>query len=184
MRRPYRVIRLKSWDEFLNTITDTPYSDWAFRGERSAEWPLYSALARYLTVFRVHPKAWPEQEQRILRIFKRKAHQYLPQPPEPDDDFQWFALMQHHGAPTRLIDFTWSPYVAAFFALERATGDAVVWALNPARVQSGRNPKAPRYDPRIRGNFTRYYLKGNRRFIRSEERRVGKECRSRWSPYH
>jgi hypothetical protein len=165
VRRPYRVIRLKSWDEFLNTITDTPYSDWAFRGERSAEWPLYSALARYLTVFKVHPKAWPEQEQRILRIFKRKAHQYLPQPPEPDDDFQWLALMQHHGTPTRLIDFTWSPYVAAFFALERATADAVVWALNPARVQSGRNPKAPRYDPRIRGNFTRYYLKGNRRFI-------------------
>src|SRR5438132_11133977 len=161
----YRVFRPASWSEFLKLVIHPPYSNWAFRGERDERWSRYSSLSRYLQHFGVAPKAWPEQERRILRIFKRKAHQFLEKPPEPDDDFQWLALMQHHGAPTRLIDFTWSPYVAAFFALERATGDAVVWALNPARVQSGRNPKAPRYDPRIRDNFKRYYLKGNRRFI-------------------
>lgn len=115
--KSYRELRLKSWESFLKLIADTPYTHWAFRGEQHAEWPLYSALSRYLQTFQVNPRAWPEQEQRILRIFKRKAHQYLPQPPHIDDDFQWLALMQHHGAPTRLIDFTWSPYVAAFFAL-------------------------------------------------------------------
>ena len=82
-----------------------------------------------------------------------------------DDDFHWLALMQHHGAPTRLLDFTWSPYVAAFFALERTLGDGVVWAMNPARIDSGRAPKPTRMDPRIQGNFQRYFLKGNRRFI-------------------
>jgi FRG domain-containing protein len=165
VQRPYREIRLKSWLEFLGTITDTPYSHWAFRGERFAKWPLYSALARYLKTFKVDPRAWPEQEERILRIFKRKAHHYDSKPPDLDDDFQWLALMQHHGAPTRLLDFTWSPYVAAFFALEKATGDAAVWALNPARIQSRRIPAPPKFDPRIKGNFRRYYLKGNRRFI-------------------
>ena len=108
-----------------------PYSNWAFRGERDERWPLYSSLSRYLMNFGVDTSAWPEQEARILRVFKRKAHQFLTQPPEPDDDFQWLALMQHHGAPTRLIDFTWSPYVAAFFALERTLNDGVVWAMNP-----------------------------------------------------
>jgi hypothetical protein len=44
--------------------------------------------------------------------------------------FEWLALMQHHGAPTRLIDFTWSPHVAAFFALDRARGPAAIWALD------------------------------------------------------
>ena len=73
--------------------------------------------------------------------------------------------MQHHGAPTRLIDFTWSPYVAAFFALERTLHDGVVWAMNPARVDSSRAPAPVRTDPRVKGNFQRYFLKGNRRFI-------------------
>lgn len=100
-----------------------------------------------------------------MRIFKRKAPQFVSKPPEWDDDFQWMALMQHHGAPTRLIDFTWSPYVAAFFALERTLDDGVVWAMNPARVDSTRAAKRARVDPRVYGNMERYYLPGNRRFI-------------------
>jgi hypothetical protein len=161
----YRVFRLKSWEAFLNLITKPPYSHWAFRGERDERWPLYSSLSRYLHNFGVSPKAWTEQEGRILRIFKRKAHQFLDKPPDPDDDFQWMALMQHHGAPTRLIDFTWSPYVAAFFALERTLADGVVWAMNPARIDSSRAPKQSRMDPRVKGNFSRYFLKGDHRFI-------------------
>src|SRR5690242_12540912 len=164
-RRTYRVFRVETWEAFLGHITNPPYSNWAFRGERDERWPLYSSLSRYLQNFRVAPAAWPEQEARILRIFKRKAHQYLDRPPAEDDDFQWLALMQHHGAPTRLLDFTWSPYVAAFFALERTVGDSVVWALNPARIDSSRAPKPARMDPRIPGNFQRYYVTGKHRFI-------------------
>lgn len=163
-RRRYRIIRVESWEEFLQHITKPPYSNWAFRGERDERWPLYSSLSRYFQNFDVAPDAWPEQEGRILRIFKRKAHQFLEKPPSVEDDFHWLALMQHHGAPTRLIDFTWSPYVAAFFALERTLGDGVVWAMNPARIDSSRAPN-PRMDPRPPGNFARYYLKGKHRFI-------------------
>jgi hypothetical protein len=169
----YREFRLDSWEAFLRMITDSPYSNWAFRGERKAQWPLYSAISRYFRSFRVDPRAWSEQEQRILRIFKRKAHQYLNQPPAHDDDFQWLALMQHHGAPTRLLDFTWSPYVAAFFALERATTAAAVWALDPAgiggrevsRKARRRSLTSPRMDPRIAGNFGRYFLRGDRPIV-------------------
>jgi hypothetical protein len=38
--------------------------------------------------------------------------------------------MRHHGAPTRLLDFTYSIYVAAYFALETADTDCAVWAVN------------------------------------------------------
>jgi hypothetical protein len=164
-RRPYPVFRLETWEAFLELVTHPPYSHWAFRGERDERWPLYSSLSRYLQNSGVAPAAWSQQEARILRIFKRKAHQFLDKPPDWDDDFQWLALMQHHGAPTRLIDFTWSPYVAAFFALERTLCDGVVWAMNPARVDSSRAPAPVRTDPRVKGNFQRYFLKGSRRFI-------------------
>jgi hypothetical protein len=164
-RRRYRVIRVESWEAFLEHITRPPYSNWAFRGERDERWPLYSSLSRYLMNFAVAREAWAEQERRIIRIFKRKAHVYLEQPPEVDDDFQWLAMMQHYGAPTRLLDFTWSPYVAAFFAMERSLGDGVVWALNPSRIDSGRAPTESKMDPRIPGNFAKYYLKGHHRFI-------------------
>ena len=45
--------------------------------------------------------------------------------------------MRHHGAPTRLLDFTWSPYVGAFFALEKSEMPAlrvkeipILWCIN------------------------------------------------------
>ncbi|MEI9974707.1 MAG: FRG domain-containing protein [Ignavibacteriota bacterium] len=164
-RRSYKVFRLESWESFLALVTKPPYSNWAFRGERDERWPLYSSLSRYLMNFGVSREAWPSQEGRILRVFKRKAHQFLSSPPDTEDDFQWMALMQHHGAPTRLIDFTWSPYVAAFFALERTLADGVVWAMNPARVDSSRNVKRIKVDPRIHGNFSRYFLEGKRHMI-------------------
>jgi hypothetical protein len=161
----YPVFQLESWQDFLQHVIHPPYSNWAFRGERDGSWPLYSSISRYLQHHVVAREAWPEQESRILRIFKRKAHQFLDRPPEWDDDFQWLALMQHHGAPTRLIDFTWSPYVAAFFALERTLGDCVVWAMNPASVASSRTPESDHMDPRITGNFGMHFLQGNERFI-------------------
>jgi hypothetical protein len=59
--------------------------------------------------------------------------------------------MQHHGAPTRLLDFTYSIYVAAYFALESADADAAVWAVNApwalrtsvAVLSSSRRAEAP-----------------------------------------
>ena len=140
----YEVRRLESWGEFLDVITDSRYSDWAFRGHPKEQWPLLSALSRYLMNFRVDPPVWAAQEERILRIFKRKGHHFLSGRPLPDDDFEWLALMQHHGAPTRLLDFTWSPYVAAFFALQLATGDAAVWALSDDLMRGSRRAAALR----------------------------------------
>jgi hypothetical protein len=123
------VKEIGNWREFYEVVAGPAYKNWIFRGQSNAEWPLYSALSRYIKDHGVHPKAWAKQEYRIINIFKRKAHLFLDHVPDEDDDFQWLALTQHHGAPTRLLDFTWSPFVAAFFALERATKDAAVWAL-------------------------------------------------------
>jgi hypothetical protein len=171
LETPYEVRRLESWSEFLEVITDSRYSDWAFRGHRNEHWPLASALSRYLRTFRVDPPVWAAQEERILRIFKRKAHHFLDTSPMPDDDFEWLALMQHHGAPTRLLDFTWSPYVAVFFALQRATADAAVWALNPAQIskpealQGQQTLFQSNLDPTGKEDFRNYFLKQQIPFV-------------------
>lgn len=126
---PQQIHRLSTWQDFEAQVASNPkLHGWAFRGQGST-WPMHSSLSRQLLNSGVHKDAWPLQEQRILWLFKRKAHLFLEHVPAESDAFQWLGLMQHHGAPTRLLDFTWSPHVAAFFALERATSDCVVWAV-------------------------------------------------------
>jgi hypothetical protein len=161
-----RAIRVESWTTFQDVVAGPAYRSWAFRGQADARWPLFSSLSRSLRDYRVHPKAWASQEARIVRIFRRKAHLFLEHVPAETDDFQWLALMQHHGAPTRLLDFTWSPFVAAFFALERATAEAAVWALCLPEIWKARHrfPGSKKrvteeeLNLRVAGNYERYFL--------------------------
>ena len=122
---------VSSWKVLRDLLEDLANAGWAFRGQPDARWQLESSLTRHLTTFVGAPKnKWVARERKILKTFKRKAHLLLSRTPEPHETLEWLALMQHHGAPTRLLDFTWSPYVAAFFALERATDDAAIWAIS------------------------------------------------------
>jgi FRG domain-containing protein len=121
--------KVTSWYELRDSLEELANAGWAFRGQADATWPLESSLTRYLKNFGGPPNEWVRREKRSLHAFKRKAHILLPRTPEEGETLEWLALMQHHGAPTRLLDFSWSPYVAAFFALEKATADAAIWAI-------------------------------------------------------
>lgn len=152
--------RLISWSGFDTWIAAR--EGYAFRGEPIESWPLLSSMARRLTQLEVPRALWSEREERAIRVFRRKAHVYLNDPTVLNDPLRCLAMMQHHGAPTRLFDFTKSPYVAAFFALERALGDAAVYALNTPRLFD----LSPRFDvgltrdivdPELPGNFERYF---------------------------
>lgn len=136
---------------------------WAFRGQQDAGWPLISSLSRYLQAFVKDRSTWRIREERALRIFRRKAHNYIPNAAILDDDLRCLTLMQHHGAPTRLLDFTKSPFVAAFFALQTAVSDAAVFALNTPLLWHATPIRLPQLDresidPRKKGNFERYFL--------------------------
>jgi hypothetical protein len=161
----FREVPISSWDDFRHHVEAEKFHGWAFRGQRN-DAPLFTSLSRYFRRFGIRPEAWPLLEERILRIFRRKSHHYLEHVPDQNDSFEWLALMQHHGAPTRLLDFTWSPYVAAFFALEQATGPAAVWAVSPPRLQEatrrilGEPPDTAPNDlgPWEPGNYEEYFL--------------------------
>jgi len=69
-------------------------------------------------------------EEQIIEQFQRRAHHFLPSPPPLENRIDWMALIQHFGGTTRLLDFTKSFYVAAFFAVERATTECAIWCVN------------------------------------------------------
>jgi len=76
-------------------------------------------------------------EKNLLREFQRKAHHHLKHVPKPSNTIEWLTLLQHYSGPTRLLDWTYSFYVALFFALAELDCEdeyAEVWATSSACI--------------------------------------------------
>lgn len=75
-------------------------------------------------------------EQNLLKQFKKYSH---PSVVDRDSEWHWLSIAQHHGLPTRLLDWTYSPFVALHFAtsdLERYGEDGAVWKVNYSDVHN------------------------------------------------
>lgn len=86
-------------------------------------------------------------ERRLTAAFMTRAHIHLPaslaSTPHDDAITAWM-VMQHYGAPTRLVDWTASPYVAAYFAvrdLSRTADTGAVWHFNTFCMHQGAGKK-------------------------------------------
>ena len=122
----FKVKAIRSWDDFLATIR-TLNGEWIFRGQRE-DWKLKSRLERSCEDYKIKLKKAPGIEYQLVRDFRRR-YQGNDSQVVADDTLYCLALMQHHGAPTRLLDWTYSPYVAVFFALESSGQSGVVWCM-------------------------------------------------------
>lgn len=98
---------------------------WLYRGQ-SSDWPLRSSLERLCLSAHQDLTGTCLVEERILRECKRRFQHFESVLPDHDDDLEWLALAQHHGAPTRLLDWTYSVYVAAYFAVEALETDTLI----------------------------------------------------------
>jgi hypothetical protein len=126
--------QLLAYDKELPAVSDPEW--WLFRGEPRAYPKLQTSLERALVDRGTLLTEAADVERKLLKEFKRRAHHYMHPLPGEGDLMGWLALMQHYGAPTRLLDWTYSFYIATFFALSEATSNppdkrspCVVWAL-------------------------------------------------------
>lgn len=135
-----KTIQLDSWQGIENFFNENhrKWGKWICRGQRSCTWGLKTSFER------VFEKRWKldwsdakRAEKQTLEEFQRSAHNYIQDPPRKDELMEWLALMQHFGGPTRLLDWSYSFYIAVFFAIEDAylnpTGESCsVWLLDAA----------------------------------------------------
>jgi hypothetical protein len=141
--RLYKTVTIKSWKELQHyseyrsrTTSDrNKWSRWIFRGHKRANWRLSTTLERtFRDRFDKDLSAAGEWERRLTREFMRKAEGLLTNPPRATDYMEWLALMQHYGAPTRLLDWTYSFWVAVLFAIQdleiEKKSSCAVWALD------------------------------------------------------
>lgn len=132
IRMDIETITCTDWAEIQKRFDDfavrEPYR-WIFRGQRKACWELEPRLERSC-----HVNSLLATESQLYGDFRAKAHIYTNHLPAWDDQVSWLSAMQHHGIPTRLLDWTYSAYVALFIAFEEKGVDndieSAVWAVN------------------------------------------------------
>jgi hypothetical protein len=116
--------------------------DWVFRGQGDATWPLLPKAGRE-PYFKVHDN-W------LFREWRRKAIEYTGT--RWESDWDWLAIAQHHGLPTRLLDWTENPLNAVYFAVrEPQATDAVVYAARFYETVNPSKDDPAKAEPWLRG---------------------------------
>ena len=133
--------RGQSWTSLIEQLYDGSWngelrrfrSPFAFRGLTDVDQDLTNRLTRLAGG---HPDV-EKLELAMLRNFRKYAVQQAPT--AVDSIWQWLSVAQHHGLPTRLIDWTYSPLIALHFATASADDcqkDGVVWCVDFVRANT------------------------------------------------
>jgi hypothetical protein len=109
-------IQLKSFEHFISIITTYDGEYTVYRGVKHKDYDLKPRVGRIVLPIGSNLET---EEKRILRRFQERAKPYLDASSIDYNDWDWLSLAQHHGLPTRLLDWTRNPLVAAYFAVER-----------------------------------------------------------------
>lgn len=128
---------VRSWIELQEELFRGSYNESlgrfrsreAYRGVSSCHYPLQTTLERL-------GGPYVDLEKHLLRNFRKYAHMKVV---ERDSIWHWLSVAQHYGLPTRILDWSYSPLVAAHFAtdsLDKYDRDGAIWAVNYDRAHA------------------------------------------------
>jgi hypothetical protein len=139
-----------TWKQFHGLLENMRDTAWIFRGVSSPSHYLIPSIGREF-IFGPYKLA---QEERLFQEFKNRAISHIDG--ARFNDWHWLAFAQHIGVPTRLLDWSASPLVAAFFALESdSEDDRVIYAFKYSQYiyEVDHQQKGP-FENRKEGRFS------------------------------
>lgn len=130
----FLTIDVNDLDIFEKTIF--LLKEFIFRGQCNSEWKLEPKIDRVLSSFNKPRLEKKSIEYSMLEKCQKNAQLYLDNIPDIKDYYSWFSLIQHYGGPTRFIDFSYSPYIAAYFALSGCENNEsiAIWCINKTKI--------------------------------------------------
>lgn len=141
MESPVKEATIQSVGDLVRIVECAHFGDYQYRGQRCITWPLLPSLTRSqspCSTGLAKNESCQDKELHILREFKTRVKAYKQLVPR--SELELAILAQHHGASTRLLDWTMNPLAALYFAveqdddpLERNEIDAVIWAAKGHR---------------------------------------------------
>src|SRR5688572_8122191 len=121
---------IQSVGELLDTLPtifgNPPKIVW-FRGQACEGWKLLPSIMR--------APSRVENEMVLLKRFKQHSFPFLER--IPDEEWEWLFIMQHYAVQTRLLDWSESPLVGLYFAMQEPKKaadkkkDAALWCIYP-----------------------------------------------------
>ena len=131
MSTPFEI---ETFEKYLNTVrNELPEGHKYFRGQTklsSAGYPLKPSIGRYDHLLTKSFREREELEREVLEVFSNHLVTHVQHLPRS----QWeeLAIAQHHGLPTRFMDWTENPLVALYFAVRETKADDVGALMNSA----------------------------------------------------
>jgi hypothetical protein len=137
----YAEIIIRDVDDFYQYLKKSEYyrNSLTFRGQMDSNWPLASDIERKMKPYLNERHIIGNYEEKKILEIQRRAHTLIKNGiPDSDDYLEWLALLQHHGAKTRLVDFSRSIFVACYFATRydgKSGCDAAVWGVHLGKLE-------------------------------------------------